>query len=117
MNTLSLLIYAAGVATSVKVVSGIGIATCLLGFLFAPPKGVKAFSYDHGPMDGFSRKGIWVALFVCVFLAVFVPSSQTIYMIAASEVGEQVVNTPEAREVLDAVRRRIMEELRVGGDE
>lgn len=34
-------------------------------------------------------------------------------MIAASEVGEQVVNTPEAREVLDAVRGRIMEELKV----
>lgn len=40
-------------------------------------------------------------------LSFFVPSRQTIYMIAASESGEMIVNTPEAKEIFIDLRQII----------
>jgi hypothetical protein len=42
-----------------------------------------------------------------------VPSSNTFYLIAASEVGQQVVETPEAQEVLDLLKAKIKDMLAV----
>jgi len=62
------------------------------------------------------RKTAKRLLLFATFLAIvacLLPSKGTIYMIAASEAGEQVIKTPEAREMFEALRLRIMEELKV----
>lgn len=45
------------------------------------------------------KKFVAFWIFLVFFLAA-VPDKETVYMIAASEAGEYVVNTPEAQEVL-----------------
>lgn len=48
---------------------------------------------------------------LCIVLGALVPSKQTIYLIAASELGEKVAKTQEAAELYDAVRRKVREVL------
>ncbi len=39
-----------------------------------------------------------------LFLLFFVPNKDTFYLIAASEAGEMVVNTPEAQEIMSSLQ-------------
>ena len=39
-----------------------------------------------------------------IFLLSFVPNKDTFYLIAASEAGEMVVNTPEAQEIMSSLQ-------------
>jgi hypothetical protein len=41
-----------------------------------------------------------------------IPSRDTIYLIAGSEVGEIVVNSPEAREILNNVKTVIKQQIK-----
>jgi hypothetical protein len=45
----------------------------------------------------------WIFVFSMV-VAAFIPSSTTVYMIATSEAGEMVVNTPEAKEIMSDLK-------------
>lgn len=51
-------------------------------------------------------------LFVAT-LQSLIPSRDTIYLIAGSEVGEIVVNSPEAREILNDVKTVIKQQIKV----
>ena len=50
-----------------------------------------------------SRALVW-AIAALVAIAVLTPSSQTLYLIAGSEIGEQVVMSEDARAIYDDVR-------------
>lgn len=54
--------------------------------------------------------GVVVSSIICLFL-LFIPSKETILLMAGSEFSEQVVNTPEAKELLEGVRQVIKSQL------
>ena len=111
MNDLSWLIYAAGIAGSIKVILGISAGLSALGLL-----SVMLF---HGFEDDFEvvRRAVrWVWLPFCLaLLAGVIPSTKTIYMIAASEMGETVVKSPDTQEALSdlkaIIKKRLKDEL------
>jgi hypothetical protein len=113
MNDLTWFIYI------VELVGRIPVAMALSGILLAfmwfilPPKGCEMFGLDHySPFMGFER--VKVAMYVwLVFLAIsfLIPSRETIYLMAGSEFGEVVVNTPEAKEILGDIHEVIRHQL------
>ena len=113
MNDLTWFIYIVELVGRIPVVLFFsGLLLFIMGVIL-PPKGVEIFSYDHRiPFGGFER--VKVALYVwLVFLAItfFVPSRETIYLMAGSEFGEVVVNTPEAKEILGDIQEVIRHQL------
>ena len=118
MNNLSILIYLSGVTatlasflTFVTVVFGILGLVCLIVWLVAHDE----TDASHRRLEGEAlagrreaRKNSWkwfwrfCGLFVFVgALASFVPSRQTVLLIAASEMGERVLNHERVNQVID----------------
>tara|TARA_Y100000780_G_C13669839_1_gene411956 strand:- start:1038 stop:1394 length:357 start_codon:yes stop_codon:yes gene_type:complete len=54
---------------------------------------------------------LWIPI-LCFILISFVPSKQTIYMIAASEVGETVVNNPQTQSMVNDLSSLIQKKLK-----
>lgn len=52
---------------------------------------------------------IWI---VTVLVQSFIPSRETFYLIAGSELGEQVVKTPEAQEIFNDIRKVIKQQIK-----
>lgn len=120
MNTLSWLIYAAevsdrasGVFVFLALMFGLG-GIPVIGMLFA------AWVDKYGPIK--SGIGPFTALVAYLMLetafltgAVGLPSKATIYMIAASEAGEQIVTSPDAIEMMGdlkaIIKKRLKDEL------
>lgn len=50
--------------------------------------------------------------FLLVLMSTLIPSKQTMYMIAASEIGETVVTDPKNAEIIDELRNSILYSLR-----
>lgn len=99
MNTISLFVYLAGVTSNLQaaltiilVVGGIS----LFGYILVASMETGSFVKPS--------TGIVVTFFVLVLVATLLPSENVVYMIAASELGEVVVNTPEAQEVYQDLR-------------
>lgn len=128
MNSLSWLLYGAdvfgnlrGASAAVLIIGGIGVALSPIGFMIA----------DLGPEDWLDSakrlagKFIFVGALAALFLVV-TPSRNTIMLIAASEVGETVLASPQAQQIggeagelaadsLRVLRKFINEQL--GGEE
>jgi hypothetical protein len=128
MNSLSWLIYAADVLGGIHGVLAAVMVACVIAtiasFILA---GVKL---DESPMSygeerkadkaelakvarkrarmGFKFAGAAAVLGVAMAA---LPGSRTLYLVAASEAGEAVVNTPEAKEILTMLHERIKREL------
>jgi len=116
MNTLSWLLYVADAFESLGILLGITATIGVVLVLFTAI--ITAFhdvnNYD-GPNRGASRlKMLWIPV-LAGLIACAIPSSNTIYMIAASEAGSAVVNSPDGREMLDGVKaiikKKIAEEI------
>ena len=110
MNTLSWLIYFAGLTEGLMVVTG--IAGVLLfgfrGFIFLDDD--SSFNYE----SNFSNRLKWwlVSLAIMfIIIAVFTPSEDTVYMIIASEFGEEIINMPETQEVFNKGYDKLLEIL------
>jgi len=89
MNKLSWLIYFAGAAEAVFLVSAVGIAAIAVC-------GINAYIYNdvNGDYTGFVKKDPFAFkyLFILFTLAIiFVPGKKTILAISASEIGEAAV--------------------------
>jgi ABC-type methionine transport system permease subunit len=121
MNTLSCLLYAADVIPNV----GTAFVMFAIATFFAIGGGVLAggLMRDYKSHDSEewktgvalqkkSLKFIWV-IPVCILIAVVIPGKSTIYMIAASEMGETVVTNPEVKEIFDAMKAKVKEYLAV----
>lgn len=114
MNTLSWLIYFSEVSQGMKVLFGtfagvsalVGGGTSLVLIMLA------------GDGDYESKKAInafFLSSALVAFLAsvsILIPSSKTILMIAASEAGEAIVSSPDAKEVLGDITRIIKQRLK-----
>ena len=119
MNDLSILIYAADVlpkiATSLGALSfftAIGIMAATVGKIAYKAENADSYTQRVKPetyeaavkIKPFSLvKWLWVPVVLMLFAAM-IPSKQTIYLIAGSEVGEMAINTPEAREVMGDIK-------------
>lgn len=115
MNSLSWLIYFAGVTGGVKNLltffSFAGIAIGLAGLIF----GLIVTAHDEKTigalLTGFGRTALPLGI-LAGLLQVAVPPPNTIYMIAASEMGEKVVTAPETRDMLDDLRAIVSKQLK-----
>lgn len=114
MNSLSWMIYAAEVAGRLAevaawmtVMAGVGYGAALI---FA---GMAVSDGDMTPETAARLRRLPAVLFF-IFLpvSVFAPSSNAIYMIAASEAGETIVTSPEAREVFNDLKAIIKSKLK-----
>ena len=118
MNTLSWLIYFGDVLDGLGKLLMFVVAVLFLGST-AFVGGTCLWAMDR--FDGLaerrwtaSRK-LWLRLLkwnlpllvVFALFTILVPSKTTFYMIAASEVGETTVKTPEAQVILDKLRAKI----------
>lgn len=110
MNSLSLLLIAGEFLGRIQ---GVLIFLAFLSFcvLFCGYSS-KLGKTDHpfyALMNGQHRG--WAAGFIfCVVAAILTPSSQLIYMIAASELGEQAVTSKDGQEIINNLKE-ILKEL------
>ena len=116
MNSLSWMMYLASVADGLRYTFMVGALAALCG-LVALSLLTAALAVDEIVPDGTWRRFMrWTPLtIVALLIGLAVPTSTTIYMIAASEAGEAVVSSPEAKEMLgdlkEIIRKRLKEEL------
>jgi hypothetical protein len=95
MNQLSWLLYLADVSASSEgwLIFFGGLATLVSNIMLLVVSGIKG---DGDEPPAFLGQALFVSiptLLVCVLLSVFLPSKETVYAIAASELGEQVMNS------------------------
>jgi Na+/melibiose symporter-like transporter len=111
MNNLSWFLYFADVLPYLS--RAIGIISLLsiwvIGMVI-----VYVIVEDKYPRIFGQKVVIFITILVVFFgiSSLFIPSKQTIYLIAASEIGETVVKTPEAQEMLDDVHKIIKLQLK-----
>jgi hypothetical protein len=115
VNTLSWLIYASDVIPNlggVFIAFAIGSAIfCAILFIFGSttrdssqysraPKESQQDTWDRGKKSQITAFKLLAIPVICILIAVVIPSKNTFLMIAASEVGETVVKTDEAKAIL-----------------
>lgn len=117
MNTLSLLIYLAGVAGGLQ--GFLVFIAAIFGILAILTLAIWAFSFsrtdsNHKPLPEHTLKELredgkkawrWFWVFIMLMISTGVtsalmPSRQTVLLIAASEMGEQVLNHPRVNQVV-----------------
>ena len=107
MNSLSWLIYLAdalpsvGWALSRMAFVAFLLSVCLLMFSFDPNN-----THNLRSARKFSVYAAVIAAPIAL-LAFAIPEQETFYLIAASEMGEQVIQTPEAQETFDRLKQLI----------
>lgn len=133
MNSLSWLIYAAEVFARVSVTLVFTAIVCCVAALvtaivarlnmsdlsrdsrYAPNSERDSYATKYDFLE--SVQNTWPLRLVkyavfCLALSLPIPSSSTVYMIAASEMGEKIATTPEAREMLSDLRQIVSGKLR-----
>ena len=101
MNNLSWLIYAANVAGNLQ--NALILGLLIGGFCCAV---LTVNGWDGGEYEGIYANRCnagWKALAAAGVLAIFTPTQNTIYAIAASEMGEAVLDTPTATKAMKAL--------------
>lgn len=101
MNNLSWLIYAANIAgnlqTALILFLILGGFACTMATVIALAEGGYEGLYAKRCSDG------WKAIAAASILAVFTPTQNTIYAIAASEMAETALSTPTATKAMKAL--------------
>lgn len=109
MNSLSWMIYAAGALGSLSVTLGIlGVMSIVFG-------GVAALIGTIATSKPDMAKAIMMKWWIPAGLLIssaLLPSSTTVYMMAASEAGETIVTSPEAKEVFEDLKTIIKSKLK-----
>ena len=128
MNSLSWMIYLTEVVSRLVPLATVGGVFLLVGGMAAAFLGSIGWSYYSwdGPearakgdalQVSLRKWGIRAISFAPILIAValLTPTAKTVYLIAASEAGEAVVTSPEAKEMLgdlkEIIRKRLKEEL------
>lgn len=106
MNNLTLFLYLVEILGRLPVAATISTLIFLAVWFFSPPKGVEIFGHGHDfPFMGFDKaKPMMYVSAVLVTLAFLIPSRDTLYLMAGSEVAEFAVSTPEAQEFMKDVK-------------
>lgn len=118
MNSLSVLIYFAGVAPAISeaiggilVVGGIALVIWWV-VIFAHNDG--CFTSEEWSYSCVKRASIGYAIALCVLLPLraFIPSEKTLYMIAGSEIGEVIVKDEATKEVVGQMKDTVIAKLK-----
>lgn len=117
MNTLSILIYAGSVVGSIKILL-VAFATLMIFGIIGMAINYANVMDDSNPRyswgdektyqeakNGMAKlvKITWIPV-VLPFVSALIPNQETIYLIAGSEVGQQVIQTQEAQEVYQSIK-------------
>lgn len=115
MNIVSFLIYLSsiipslGTAFLVLAIAGV-IAAVLLVIIYFIALDTASSSCANTEDKEFPPKVLYwirttiITTLVLVFLSTLFPDQKTMYMIAASELGEEVIQTPEAKQLYQDLR-------------
>tara|TARA_R110000851_G_scaffold9707_10_gene35865 strand:+ start:684 stop:1043 length:360 start_codon:yes stop_codon:yes gene_type:complete len=115
MNSLSILIYLAGILGSVSILLTL-IGVVLLFVYCFKVFNTQFYNQDARIMDLPLKtfppaiKSTWVAIALFSVVALL-PTKETLYLIAGSEAGEYVVNTPEAKEIMSDIQAIIKQQV------
>ena len=122
MNTLSWFLYVADVIGGIGLMFGtIGGLLFLGGWIFAIPGYMVIWTVFRDQEEAAKKSKeafAWlsprmvIAGFLMITASVLVPSKQTMYMIAASEMGEVVVKSEEAKEIFGELKTTVIHELK-----
>lgn len=108
MNTLSWLLYAAGV------VGGIGFTCSLIAIicLVSQVLWIPLTELDDAPQGatGLLKKAFVVGV-VCLFVAIAVPTKETLYAIAAAELGEEAYKSALGQKAMKALESFIDKQI------
>ncbi len=113
MNTLSILIYAAGVAESLDHFLGIITGLCVIGALACVALHLCAL--DCGTPQELRKhiskwfKVLTVGGFLCGIAASLMPSRETVLMVAASEMAGRAVMSEPVQSVVDPATQLLRE--------
>lgn len=99
MNSLSWFFYFSDIFASLKTTAALGVfvGVCLL--ICTPPKGVAIFGPDHKFASGMLMFWPWFVTIVALALVIFIPAKETMYLIASSQIGEQVSQLEEVKKL------------------
>lgn len=115
MNSISWFLYLAETIGTINVVSGIFLflsisATCICGIIYANTydcsrhEGLTRFAKSWGERFSYLSVGL-------LFLTILVPSQKTLYLILASEAGEEVVTSDTGQKALNVINQKLDEML------
>jgi hypothetical protein len=108
MNDLSWLLYGA------DVLNNLGILFLIVGMLLVILAGVFAgpvYTESDNPAWIKHGKNTLIIGIAVLVVSMFMPSKQTMYMIAASEMGEEAIQTPEFQKVRELVNQYLDDSL------
>lgn len=115
MTFAILMIYLAGVATTVHVLSAVATCISVLGLTFLISSWIDN-SHDEEAVIKLKK---WIKLFfgglaVSAFMVVFIPSEKTFYMLAGADVARQVTDkaSPVLNKTLELIEQKLDEELK-----
>lgn len=104
MNNLSWFIYLAQIITNLQPIFGMGGVIVIIYYVVRALS-VNHYNDYHRDQKKYPNFFLYGALATVLFIicALF-PTKETVYMIAASEAGETVVNSQEGKEILKDLR-------------
>lgn len=135
MNSLSWMIYAAEAVDGMKTLFsssatflGVAIIVLWIGRVFtaahlydrdipseSKPNGSSEYQTWASIAALTRKKPLYAAFVLCALTAAIIPSTSTVYLIAASEAGETVVTSPDAVEMMGdlkaVIKKKLKEEL------
>lgn len=121
MNSLSWLIYFASIISGFKALFlFLSIVCCIIIIVAWIARVANPEEYNRHIREAATKWTNWRSIYVYSILfllaCIVIPTSSTMYMIAASELGETVVKSPEAIELFDQlkqlIKQKITEELK-----
>lgn len=118
--SLALLIYLASLAGGIKyillVVVGVSAFSCLTAALFTYlDEGLSYGGREEGDSLKFLKQFRWIL--PLMVLAILIPSERTVYMMAAAEVSQDALATPEAAKLRRLINEKLDEALEEGNPE
>jgi len=119
MNSLSWILYFADVLSKLgDIFAGLGAVlmfvsiVCIIpGFLVVWQYSSEQFAQSKRTFGRISLIGIPIATFM-IIVSIFIPSKETMYMIAASEVGETVMTSNDGKEIYAELKSTILDNIR-----
>lgn len=116
MNFISIILYLGSVIDKMVPLAATGMvfSIILVGALSLYIADSGAYHDTTGPRK--ARKIFIWSFFITLPIVIFTPSSEIIYLIAASELGEEVVTNPEVVEVATELKDVIIGKLKSIGE-
>lgn len=108
MNTLSWMLYLAGVSGNVQgtlIFACVLLGIACLGTTFGYFCTLDYPEDDPHPALKRMMKYLWPSLAVAALVAAIIPSERTFYLIAASEMGDRALQTYTGKKAVDAIDR------------